>query len=78
MRLHPLSRHYGCPTVRRHPRSLAEAFPQDHANPFHLPGADFAEPIAACPPSRASWRRSDAVIAAIAVAIAVAFAIGAL
>jgi hypothetical protein len=23
------------PTTRRHPRSLAEAFPRDHANPIH-------------------------------------------
>lgn len=24
----------GWPTTRRHPRSMAEAFPQDHANPI--------------------------------------------
>ena len=30
-RLLPLSRGYGHPTTRRHPRSLAEAFPAEHA-----------------------------------------------
>jgi hypothetical protein len=24
------------PTTRRHPRSLAEAFPKEHANPVHF------------------------------------------
>jgi hypothetical protein len=31
MRLHPLPTSYGWPTTRRHPRSLAEAFPAEHA-----------------------------------------------
>ena len=31
MRLHPLHKSYGWPTTRRHPRSLAEAFPAEHA-----------------------------------------------
>lgn len=30
-RLLPLQRGYGHPTTRRHPRSLAEAFPREHA-----------------------------------------------
>ena len=34
MRPRYLSQSYGWPTTRRHPRSLAEAFPREHANPI--------------------------------------------
>ena len=27
---------YGYPTTRRHPRSLASAFPREHANPIEI------------------------------------------
>lgn len=54
------------PTTRRHPRSLAEAFPQDHANP-----------IEHCPSAR-SWLWSDRVIAALLVCVIAAIALGAL
>jgi hypothetical protein len=47
MRLHPLSRGYGTPTTRRFPRSLAQAFPQDAANPIeHCPAPLRMEAIA--------------------------------
>jgi hypothetical protein len=66
MRLLPLEQRYGCPTTRRHPRSLAEAFPQDHAEAIHHA------------PSARSWLLADVCIAAIAVAVLVALAAGAL
>lgn len=58
-RLVPLSQSYGTPTVRRHPRSLAEAFPQDHANPIEHH------------PSPRVWRMSDAFGAVLLVGVLV-------
>lgn len=66
MRLLPLDQSYGCPTVRRYSRSLAEAFPCDHA-----------DPIEHCPSAR-SWLLSDMAIAAIFVCVAAALAMGVL
>lgn len=57
MRLHPISQSYGHDTVRRYPRTLAEAFPQDHA-----------DPIEHCPSPR-SWLWNDRCIAALLVAV---------
>ena len=67
MRLRPLSQSYGTPKTRRHPRTLAEAWPQDYADPIeHL-----------APPPR-SWLWSDIVIAALLVGVLVALAMGVL
>jgi hypothetical protein len=66
MRLRPLSQCYGCPTTRRHPRSMAEAWPREHANP-----------IEHCPSAR-SWLASDLVIAAILIGIVTAMIFGAM
>lgn len=60
MRLHPLSQGYGCPTTRRHPRALAEAFPQDHADPI--------EHYAAEP----RWQRLAGVLLACGIGVALA------
>lgn len=49
----------GCPTTRRHPRTLAEAFP-----------ADYADPIEHHPSPRA-WLWNDALIAALLVGVLV-------
>lgn len=66
MRPHFLSQSYGWPTTRRHPRSLAEAFPCDHADPIEHH------------PSVMSWVLSDLVIAAILIAVIVLFFFGVL
>ena len=67
MRLRPLSQGYGTPTTRRHPRSMAEAWPQDYADPIeHL------EP----PPP--AWLWNDIVIAALLAGVLVALAMGVL
>ncbi|MFN6993704.1 MAG: hypothetical protein ACK4PH_05830 [Aquincola tertiaricarbonis] len=50
-----IAERYGCPTTRRHPRTLAEAFPDERANAithFHRPS--FLRQAAAA--IRAAWR----------------------
>lgn len=59
MRLQPLSQSYGCPTVRRHPRTLAEAFPADYANPLEYH------------PSPRAWLWSDGIGAGLLVGLLV-------
>ena len=67
MRLHPLTRNtYGCPSTRRYPRSLAEAWP-----------ADYADPIERHPSAR-SWLLADGLIAALLVVVLVALLFGVL
>jgi hypothetical protein len=64
MRLHPLTQSYGCPTTRRYPRSLAQAFPQDHAEAIeHHPSAK-------------SWLLADMAIAALFVGVLAALMFG--
>ena len=66
MRLLPLDHSYGWPTVRRHPRSLAEAFPFDHASAIeHHPSAQ-------------SWLLSDICITVILLCVLGAIAVGVL
>ena len=58
-----LSQGYGTPTTRRHPRSLAEAFPADHANP-----------IEHCPASL-RWEAIASVLLAVAIGVGLAAAL---
>lgn len=57
-------RGYGWPTTRKYPRTMAEAFPQDHANPIEHP-------------SPRSWLWNDRFIAALLVAVLTALLLGA-
>lgn len=63
MRLHPLSQQYGTPTTRRFARTLAEAWPGEHANPI--------EHYRAAP----RWERIAGVLLAIAIGVALAAAL---
>lgn len=71
-RLVPLSQSYGHPTVRRHPRSLAEAWPAEYADPIEL--AERPAPFLAEQqrhPSPRVWRLSDAFGAVLLVGVLV-------
>jgi hypothetical protein len=59
-----LSQGYGWPTTRKHPRSMAEAFPLDHAMAIEHH------------PSPKSWLLSDICIAVICLAVLLAIAFG--
>ena len=60
MRPRYLSQGYGYPTSRRHPRSLAEAFPREHA-----------DAIEHCPaPLR--WEAIASVLLAVAIGVGLA------
>lgn len=63
MRLHPLSQNYGTPTTRRFARSLAEAWPREHA--------DAIEHYRAAP----RWERIAGVLLAVAIGVALAAAL---
>ena len=66
MRPHFLARSYGWPTVRKFPRSMAEAFPAEHA-----------DPIEHCPSPR-SWLLSDLAVGITLVGVLAAVLFGAL
>lgn len=62
-RLVPLSQSYGYPSVRRYPRTLAEAWPRDHARAIeHYPAVP-------------RWERLAGVLLAVATGIALAAAL---
>lgn len=60
MRLRPLSQAYGCPTTRRYPRSLADAWPREHANPIEHYAAE------------TRWERIAGVLLACGIGIVLA------
>ena len=63
-RLKFLDQGYGWPTVRKHPRTLAQAWPEDYADPISHE------------PSHLSWLASDIVIAAVLVLTILALCFG--
>lgn len=63
MRPRYLSQSYGWPTVRRYPRTLAEAWPCERANAIEYY------------PSAARWERPAGVLLAIVIGIALAAAL---
>lgn len=71
----PLPRQgYGAPTARRYPRTLAEAWPAEYADPIER--TPRPAPLLDGQPSARSWALNDACIAALLVAIIAAVIFG--